>query len=418
MISFFDITSTSFGLAILFCLVVLGNYYACYKLISKIYYDYQFKRKYVVPYKEKPGVRKRDPITMQPFKEGDLVVDICDHLIAFDTWQHLGNTCPHYPNCLNYDSPCEGKGGPKDKEQFFYLQNKLAGAIWVGLLVGVVAYIFSVVLALFFKNSPNLTAFTSNGWFQSAIMFFLFIAVTIVFFLLSLYKASTLPRIINLGNLILKTFLYAGVLLCVLLILSLLNVQGAWRFWAFASLAILSYLLLLIDVSRPVIWKNMVYSLLGGVFLTGLFYVPDIFGSSFTLAIQYMMLGVVFTLISYLKPIGSGSGLKDFYLELLRPEAYAGRKFMLSKWLLISSMDKIHIGRSPSCHVYIKWEDETVDLIHAGLSFEKEKVWLSPLSETLVNGRLVTLKQNISLEDGDVIQLGRNSNTLFTYRYL
>ena len=69
----------------------------------------------------------------------------------------------------------------------------------------------------------------------------------------------------------------------------------------------------------------------------------------------------------------------------------------------------VFIGTESGSYVYVKWTDDQVQPRHARLYYDKGVVFIEPWAETLLNNRVLPLKKSRPLQDGDIIQLGRNS---------
>jgi predicted component of type VI protein secretion system len=86
----------------------------------------------------------------------------------------------------------------------------------------------------------------------------------------------------------------------------------------------------------------------------------------------------------------------------------------ISKWL--KNGMEVFIGRSAKCYVFIKWNDEHVEDKHAMLVLENGRVHIIALYETLLNGVIIPENQKVELNNDDIIQLGRYSNSKMQYK--
>ena len=104
----------------------------------------EFANKYVIPYKQEGNLVKRDPITQDAFEEGEKVVVKCRQITSLATWEALGY-CPNYPNCMEYNDPCNGIGGEEVQGSFFAQQgkNRVLNWLWFGAVGGYVAWLFN-----------------------------------------------------------------------------------------------------------------------------------------------------------------------------------------------------------------------------------------------------------------------------------
>ncbi len=162
----------------------------------------EFNRRYVVPYQEQSGVRKRDPLSGEVFQAGEMVVVKCPRVTSsIATWEYVGNQCPQYPRCLSFDPPCEGHGAPDAHDKFTSMKGifRRLNWLWYGMVGGLLAW---AVLAF-------INVFGYNGYYN----------VVQALFRQSLQKGGQLVQdlnrfIVNLSNeLIIGTALGAGICL-------------------------------------------------------------------------------------------------------------------------------------------------------------------------------------------------------------
>ena len=107
------------------------------------------------------------------------------------------------------------------------------------------------------------------------------------------------------------------------------------------------------------------------------------------------------------------TALEDFELEYISPQRFKNT-VPISKWLK-SGID-IFIGTDSGCYVYIKWNDDAVQPQHGRLLYENGAVYIQPLAETMVNGVIIPHNRKMALQNGDIIQLGRASQTRMRYK--
>ena len=65
-------------------------------------------------------------------------------MTSLATWDALGH-CPNYPNCMEYNDPCNGAGGEEIQGSFFAQQgkNRILNWLWFGAVGGYVAWLFN-----------------------------------------------------------------------------------------------------------------------------------------------------------------------------------------------------------------------------------------------------------------------------------
>jgi FHA domain-containing protein len=165
--------------------------------------------------------------------------------------------------------------------------------------------------------------------------------------------------------------------------------------------------------SSPTLLKGIKGGLVASLvaYVVYLFLLDKVFADNYPLAklVSLLSLG---SILGYILVTVVGS-LEDFEMEYLSPEAFR-QTIPISKWLK-KNID-VYIGTEQGSYVYVKWSDEQVKPRHARLHFGKGVVFLEPLAETLVNGKIAAVKKSAPLKDGDVIQLGRESVSRMRFR--
>jgi predicted component of type VI protein secretion system len=107
------------------------------------------------------------------------------------------------------------------------------------------------------------------------------------------------------------------------------------------------------------------------------------------------------------------SAMEDFEMEYISPEKFQS-VVPISKWL--KSGTEVTIGTDSSNYVYVKWDDGAAQPQHAKLLYENGAVFIVPFADTLVRGQPIPLNRKTALQNGDVIQLGRDSITRMRYK--
>ncbi len=429
-------------------LVIIGGILGILKYMIPRLKRRNFKKNYVRPFKIEKAekglitqVKKRDPVTLEPFNEGDLVVYRCQQLVSYDTWKAIGDHCPNYPNCMDFNSPCDGAGkgeGHKTLEIFSKQgASQIYSWIWFGCFGGFIAW------CLF-----ALSKVTNMIWHEQLLSKILNTSV-VENALLSFSKGEDILNNIS----ILANDILVGIVLGVGLVFALSYIEEkrdarefSWRrilvrtglgLIVSSLIFLLGYLFQYLVLSNPYLSGLLIWLLFGlttglilsvnssieptrglkGGILAALVGFHAYFGIGWLLSdfsgasklVSFIILGAILggILVSVLVR------LEDFELEYLSPSQYKGMIRPISKWLRRES--EIFIGTSQKCYVYIKWGDEAVESKHAKLSYQNNIVYIEPLHETLVNGNLISFKEKTPLNDGDRIQLGRSSISIMKY---
>ena len=416
-------------------LVIIIGLLAVFSLMVPFINRQTFKRKYVRAHKRMPGITKRDPLTNEPLEEGELVVVKCKQVTSLSTWDGLGGQCPNYPDCLDFVDPCDGAGAPTGDENFFSMKGVLGRLnwVWFGALGGFIAWTMYAIskITLFgwyegiMRRLANLDIFAGSIDRPMSSMAIdtlsnetlLGIAFgTGILFALSWVEERGQPRRLSWSRILLRTFLGLIVSFIVFVIgfyiqytevlpTNYLNTLATWLILGLA-IGLVMAVRSSVSVGRGI---------MGGVLAAAVGYSVYFFLSTSTTEfalsklISFIIVGAIlgFILVTII------TTLEDFEMEYLTPEKFKGTN-PISKWLK-SGVD-VTIGREPGCYVYVKWEDDAVLPHHAILTYSKGAVFIEPLGETMVNGRIMPVKKKTPLKDGDMIQLGRESISKMRYK--
>jgi hypothetical protein len=419
-------------------LVLVSGLLALLIYLIPFFQKREFKRKYVVPYKTEGNRIKRDPITQDAFEDGDLVVIKCRQMTSLATWDALGH-CPNYPNCMEYNDPCNGAGGEEITGSFFAQQgkNRILNWLWFGAVGGYVAWLFnagSEFLQLQWldnmmrglldkegiKNSitnykrgeeliENVSVLNDTALVGVFLGAFLILALTIA-------EEKGQTRKFSLGRVLVRgviglflslALFFNGFIFQYLLLPSpLLSGLVIWTVFGIGFGAILS-------INSSVELKR---GMLGGVIAAVISFfiyflilelVPN---DGLAKLLSFIVLGAVLGALI----VTVIANLEDFELVYLSPKEYTGMVKPISKWLKKGM--EIYIGSMSKCYVFIKWEDKSVGDRHAKLVYSQSNVYIIPLYETLVNGVVVPENQKTPLMNNDIIQLGRESISKMQYK--
>ncbi len=422
-------------------LIVVFGVLAILVLIVPFFRKKNFREKYVKQYAKEGNLKKSDPITLEPFENGDWIVDCCKSMMALETWEHNGNQCVNYPGCLNDAKPCEGKGGNTGHEKFFSQKGiyRKLNWFWFGALGGLIAWFFYAIFQNidmgWFSNgldalvntslikSPlqSLGSFENISQNMDTLGYQLLDGIGLGFglcFSLALVEEMGQARKISIGRIMLRTFL--GMLLAIIVFTIGFLLQYSILPNAYIT-GLLTWVIfgLVIGVVLSVkstihIGKGILGGLIAGFVAFHLYYgVTMLDHDLWPLAklVGFILLGGILGVII----VAVVSRYEDFELEYVEPAKY--RKINpISKWLK-AGMD-IFLGTDSSCYVYVSWADPAVQPQHALLSYDTKKnlVYIEPQAETLINNVLIPIDQKTELQDGDLIQPGRNSVTRMRFK--
>lgn len=399
----------------------------------------EFIKKHVVKYKPEANKIKRDPITQDIIQEGDRVVVKCKHMTTLDTWDALGY-CPNFPSCMEFQDACDGKGGEEGKSSFFSQKGstKIFNWLWYGSLGGLIGWVvYSGLFRLtelqglnnyvrsFFDASSldptaafnSVTSFAQNTsafieqTFQGGILGTSLIgALTTAEELGSTRKFSPVRVGIRLLIGVFVSFLVFGAGF----VLQYTVMNGDVLFSGLINWASYGILLgvILSIFSTIELKKGVLAGLISCVIAYGVYFgilklVPN---DELAKLLSFILLGGILGAL-IVKVIAS---LENFELIYLAPQEYNGMVKPISKWL--KNGMEVYIGRSAKCYVFIKWNDEHVEDKHAMLILENGRVHIIALYETLLNGVIIPENQKVELNNDDIIQLGRYSNSKMQYK--
>jgi hypothetical protein len=394
----------------------------------------EFKKKYVKAYKAEAGRRHTDPLTLEPIQDGELVVTRCSQIVPLRTWDGLGRQCPNHPDCMqNRLINCNGAGGPENTNNFFSLQGafRRLNWLWFGAAGGFVGWlVFAMFKWLSFDGykqlmgkiytrleaigRPGAEAVDSGLLAENAMVgiAFGFGLVT----MLAQVEERTQGRGVSQWRVALRAGL--GVLLSALIfifgfflyferIVPMLFLSEILT-WVLFGLAV--GLVLSIN-SSIVLSKGLMggglAGLLGFIIYVGIGKLTDnfIMAKLIGLMAQGAVLGwVVVTVVNR---------FEDFELEYVSPPEFR-RVVPISKWLK-SGMEVV-IGTEQGSYVYVKWKDDEALARHAELRYENGAVVITALGETTVSGVLLQPGKKRHLQNGDIIQLGRNGRSRFKFK--
>jgi len=391
-----------------------------------------FRKNFVKPYRSEAGRIQRDPVTGDVFQEGQLVVVQCSRqTTALESWEYVGNKCPNYPKCLDNINPCDGAGAPLGSEKFFSSKGSFRRLNWlwfgmVGGLIGWSAFALLKVVASGWYNNLLVQFWSSNfgtGTHTDADIQTLtdetLLGATFgagLCFMLAWAEERGQPRKISWLRIILRTVFGTIASLFVFLLGFFLQYKG-WIENLFVS-GLVTWLLFGLVIGAVLTMRSaitMKRGVLGGLGAAVVGYAVYALSSAYpddpatVKLLSFILLGGLLGLLL----VTVVSRADDFELEYVSPEQFR-QVNPISKWL--KNGIEIFIGRESGNYVYVKWDDEAVQPYHARLFYEKGMVYIEPLAETLLNGKLLPLRTNTALQNGDLLQLGRQSNTRMRYR--
>lgn len=393
-----------------------------------------FKKKYVVAYKAEAGRRHTDPLTLDPIQDGEMVVTRCSQIVPLRTWEGLGWQCPNHPDCMhNKLINCNGAGGPENTNNFFSLQGAFRRLNWLwfgaaggflgwlvfaafkwlnfdwykGLLSNIYARIDSTGRAAADAADTNLLA--DNTMVGIAFGFGLITMLAQVeertqgrgVSQLRVAVRAVVGVVVSALVFILGFFLYFERIIPMLFLSEVMT----WVLFGLAVGMVLSINSSIV-LSRGVLGGGLA-GLLGFAIYVGIGKLTDnfIMAKLIGLMTQGAVLGwIVVTVVNR---------FEDFELEYVSPPEFR-RIVPISKWLK-SGMEVV-IGTEQGSYVYVKWKDDEALNRHAELRYENGAVVITALGETTVSGVLLQPGKKRHLQNGDLIQLGRNGRSRFKFK--
>lgn len=392
--------------------VTLGQLYPLYKQLV-------FKKKFVRPYFEvkEEGRTRYDPITGEPFNNSEKVVIKCQRMTSWESWKYNGHQCPDYPKCMHASDPCREGRREYAYDNFFEQQGeyRLFNWLWFGSVGGFSAWLVwaSVRLILpqniYTANEPGIPF----DWFYEM---FLGAALGIGLTLfLAFVEEKGLFRALSWNRIVIRGLLGTlGGIIAFALGLEISQFIPEMNLELDLYLKGLpSYALLGIFIGAVLAYKSSIKlsrSLTGGVvaavmgyslyfMIVQLFQSPE-WGRMLGFVVLGTILGIMIVSVVYQK--------SDYILEIISPPKF-NRTLSLNKWL--DGGENVMIGSDPSCQIYIKWQDPSVNYRHALLKLLKGAVVLIAQEELYLNERMVRKNQEVRLKKGDIIRLGRGGAT-------
>lgn len=415
---------------ILFGIALVASILGICSLIVPFLRRSQFKRKYVNPYVPKKGRRLYDPLTKEMIQEGELVVDKCQQVTPFNTWKGIGWHCPEYPECAqNPFFSCGGAGAPEEDTNFFAMHGiyRSLNWLWFGAVGGFIGWLLFSITKFFdlegYKNIIGYVAKNAGDDLLEKVNIQDIANTTLsgiafgvgLIFMLAWIEERGQSRDISWGRILLRTFL--GALLAALVFFGgfyLLISDFTTNIYLNGLLTWLAFGLvvgLVLSVRSTISFGR---AILGGFLASalayGLYLGISIFLGEYNLydLVQLLSLVVMGGILGLILEAVVAS-FEEFELEYISPNEYKRAARPISKWL--KSGIEITIGTAKGAYVPIKWEYEIVANEHAKLTYERGKVFITPLAETLVNGAIRPIGKASAMAAGDVIQLGRRSQT-------
>lgn len=379
-----------------------------------------FKQRYVKPYREvktfhRGGeVRKMNPVTLMPFEDDDQVVTRCaEQLMPYDAWVQNGGRCYM---CGKSHQACD----VQTRNHNFFVQqsgNRALNWLWFG---AVGSFIGWGLFALLYSWDPSFYQdfFASLfGGVAANVKTASFIGLGLGFgisLMLAWVEELGQSRKISIGRIALRSVLGALASWLVFFVVGFIYIYTQQVKWLGDLIAWLLF-------GTALAWGMSIRSsieqskaLKGGVLAAAVGFL--VYSLLIWMVRDMPELGKLLSFMAYGSVLGAMiiaivSKLEDFELQYVQPSHWSGQKNAISKWLKAGL--EIYIGTADVCHVFVKWNDPVVQAKHAKLSLEKERVYLEPLAQTLINGREVT--QKTQLKDGDRIKLGFDSRSVFRF---
>lgn len=421
-------------LGIMIILIILGVCHILVPIIQKR----NFIAKYVVDYVQQGQVRLNDPVYLEPIKVGEPIVKRCQQIVPYSTWEDIGGQCPNYPDCMNSKYlGCNGAGAPLE-DNFFSRKGmfRQLNWMWYGALGGLLAWmLFALFSFINFQGVKSLVAIFIDpqthlasgidltdtnifdlylGNLSDNLMLGITLGVGLILMLSYIVELSD-SREFSWLRIIIRTAMGAIISTMIFFLGFYLQYSG---FIPNAYLSgLISWMLFGVFIGLILSFQSNIdflRGIIGGLIASFLAYNVYVAISTIFInfiggkLISFIVLGAVlgFVLVSVI------SRLENFELEFIAPKGY--QNIPISKWL--QNGQTIIIGKEPGSYVFIKWDDPEVATRHAELVYENGAVYIQAIEgETLVNKKMISPKAKVLLKHKDIIQLGRESNTILRY---
>ncbi len=381
-----------------------------------------FRSKYVKPYaaiKERGRVQR--DITGEPFEDDQLVVTFCKQVVSYESWKYFGSRCVKYPDCMYEADPCTHAENFNSSDRFFDQQGlyRTLNWIWFGALGGYVAW--AVWALLYGVLAPQLETLTIDPAILNVLRGAILgasmgLGLTLW---LSYVEVRGQAGSQKVNRIIGRTILgiLVGSLSFGLIIYITEPIKSGWKstFWMEFLINLPSWLLLGVGLGAVLSLKSTISigrGIVGGTIASiigyGIFFAivksftetDAEWGRMLGLILMGMILGGFIVSVVYRKG--------DYELTILTPEKFR-KTVPINKWLK-SDVD-VMIGSDPISQVFINWDSRHVAPQHLRMTHTQNKVYIQPFSETLINGKIVSMDRPSALKHGDVIQLGRHGKT-------
>lgn len=368
----------------------------------------QFMRKHVRPYHQvqQAGERKFHPITGRPIGANDKVVVKCEQQtcgIPLDVWENRNFQCWHYPN------QCKGAANIGFGQFFTQAGNfRKLNWLWFGVLGGLLAW----ALYFLFRQIAGRAAIAGEALSPILLGAALGLGITSM---LALVEERGQGRELSLVRILIRTIAgaFAGAVLFYFSTLLPAHPAVSGLIWLLFCIV----LGVVLSINSSISYRRGLISglLAGGI--SGIIYVillaaipnPE---AEFTSLLTFMVAGGV---LGYVM-MQVVSRLERIELEVISPNFRRGSVFPLDR--LLNSGKPVIIGRDmKGCEVRVKWEDNYVLPQHAVLDMKNNRVYIRPLgdAEIWIKDHPLQNGKTTLLEGGEIIRLGRHSQTAFKY---
>ena len=421
-----------FGLMLIVVILLIGS-----TLVPAIM-TRNFISKYVSKYIPEGQVRVNDPVYNEPIQAGELVVKRCQQLVPLSTWEDVGRQCPNYPDCMDPKYlGCNGAGAPLE-DNFFSRKgifNQL-NWMWYGAIGGFLAWILMAILNIVnFQGLQVLIAKVlkpGNAGIPEAdsadperfrlyveslnndLLLGMSFGIGLMFMLAYIVELSD-SRQLSWKKIIVRT-LFSMVFSLVVFYIGFYLQYGGLVPNGYSS-GLITWLLFGLSVglilsirSNILVSRGVIGGLLASFIAFNVYIGISTLGSNYISAklISLIVLGAILGLVL----VTVISSLENFELEFIAPKGL--QNIPISKWLKNSQI--VFIGKEPGSYVYVKWDDPSVLPKHAQLKLENGTVYIQPMGETIINGKIIDFKKRTPLKNKDLIQLGRESTTILRYK--
>lgn len=416
--------TSDIGMVLLWGLIIITALLMILWFLVPMVQNFFFKKNYVRRYGDvkQANLTRYDPITTEPFEDEDMVVVMENSMMSVESWHDVMN---------DGEGALTGKYSKffdKHTQGHFFQQSGMyqrLNWLWFGAFGGFLALCLDTLFTWLGldTSAASLFAFLNEQGSHVAnsigVELVTGMAIgTAIGTTIAIVEELGQSRGFSFGRILLRMliafiasifiFTLEGILVAKVVPIRYLGDLVGWTLFGTA-------LGWVVSIKSTIEWKRGVLGgLIAGLIAFHIYFLIKSIGldSKWARLLGFISYGGILGLILFVII----KRLEDFELLYLAPQYVRGQTKAISKWLKSPAYEHIFLGTSPKCEVRIKWNDIYVEARHAKMSYKHQTVYIETVGEanTLVND--VVIRQRTPLENGDRIQLGRQSKTIMEFK--